>query len=88
VPPAKPASPQLLDRAASAQARVEQARQAAELSARHHLDLAAATFEVLRRVFGDKGACAMPQEQVCAGVGPGDGHLARRFVWAVTWPTL
>ncbi|KAI8477078.1 MAG: hypothetical protein J3K34DRAFT_516044 [Monoraphidium minutum] len=58
----------LLDRAASAQVRVEQARQAAELSARHHLDLAASTFEVLRRVFGEKGPCALPREQVVSQI--------------------
>lgn len=58
----------LLDRAASAQVRVEQARQAAELSSRHHLDLAPSTFEVLRCVFGSKGPCAMPREQVEAQI--------------------
>jgi hypothetical protein len=60
-------SPQLLDRAASAQVRIEAARQAAELSARHHLDLAASTFEILKGIFGNKGPCAMPREQVRRG---------------------
>jgi hypothetical protein len=61
-PPLSP--PQLLDRAASAQVRIEAARQAAELSARHHLDLAGSTFEILKGIFGNKGPCAMPREQV------------------------
>jgi len=57
-------TPQLLDRAASAQVRVDQARHAAELSAHHHLDLAAATFEILKGYFGNKGPCAYPREQL------------------------
>ena len=47
--------------------RIEAARQAAELSARHHLDLAASTFEILKGIFGNKGPCAMPREQVRRG---------------------
>ena len=55
----------LLERATSAQARVEQARAAAELSARHHLDRVPATFEVLKAIFGaTKGPCALPRETV------------------------
>lgn len=64
--PCRPPPLQLLDRAASAQARVEHARAAAELTARHHLDLAAATFEVLKGIFGNKGPCALPRERVLA----------------------
>ncbi|GBF92635.1 hypothetical protein Rsub_05249 [Raphidocelis subcapitata] len=58
----------LLDRAASAQVRVEQARQAAELDARHHLDLAPGTFEVLRCIFGNKGPCALPHQKVVSEI--------------------
>jgi hypothetical protein len=88
--PHKHTQTQLLDRAASAQVRVDQARQAAELTARHHLDLAPATFEVVKGLFGNKGPCAMPRETLLrdlrarttskTGLSPADAEEQLRLV--------
>lgn len=56
--------PQLLQRVSSAEACAERAAVAEQLDARRALDMLPSSFDVLRAVFGERGLCVRPKDEV------------------------